>query len=168
MNNKTHYRAAFKSPYLSSADLVGPIVLTIKNVALEPDKSKRTKDKFNTCHFVEKEIRSGELLKPMILNAVNSKTLKNISGSPYIEDWCGLKITIFVDPNVRFGRDTVEGLRINPISPRKKIITPENLKAWDNAKSAYLRDGNIDKVLNRVEISEDHQKQLIQECSNVA
>lgn len=168
MNNKTHYRSAFKSPYLSSADLVGPIVLTVKNVALEPDKSKRTKDKFNTCYFVEKYIRSEELLKPMILNAVNSKTLKNISGSPYIEDWCGLNITIFVDHNVRFGRNTVEGLRISPISPLKKIITPDNLKAWDNAKSAYLRDGNLDKVLNRVEISEDHQKQLIKECSNVA
>ena len=38
---KTHYRKAFNSPYLSSADIVEPTVLTIKFVKLEPDKTKK-------------------------------------------------------------------------------------------------------------------------------
>ena len=84
---KTHYRKAFKSPYLSSADIVGEITLTIEKVSLEPDQTKKTKDLFNTAHFVEKSLRDGEPLKPMILNATNSKTMKSITGSPWIEEW---------------------------------------------------------------------------------
>ena len=66
-DEKTHYRKAFDSPYLSSADIVEPTVLTVKYVRLEPDRTKKTKDNFNTAHFAEKELRPGEALKPMIL-----------------------------------------------------------------------------------------------------
>lgn len=51
---KTHYRKAFNSPYLSSADIVEPTVLTVKCVKLESDKSKKSKDVFNTAYFAEK------------------------------------------------------------------------------------------------------------------
>ncbi|EAM4476848.1 hypothetical protein EA593_25365, partial [Salmonella enterica subsp. enterica serovar Give] len=90
---KTHYRKAFDSPYLSSADIVEPTILTIARVALESDKTKKTKDVFNTAYFEERELRPGEKLKPMILNATNSKTLKGITGSPFLEDWGGVKVT---------------------------------------------------------------------------
>lgn len=73
MSEKTHYRKAFDSPYLSSADIVDAVVLTVSHVTLSIDATKKTKDLFNTAHFVEKEIRRGEKLKPMILNATNSK-----------------------------------------------------------------------------------------------
>ena len=53
--------------------MVGEVGLTIDRVVLEPDQTKKTKDYFNTAYFVETEIRSGEKLKPMILNATNSK-----------------------------------------------------------------------------------------------
>lgn len=76
---KIHYRKAFDSPYLSSADVVEPVVLTIAYCTLSPDKTKKTKDEFNTAHFAEQEIRRGEKLKPMILNATNSKTLKTLT-----------------------------------------------------------------------------------------
>ena len=38
---KTHYRKAFDSPYLSSADIVEPTVLTIQRVTLEKDHTKK-------------------------------------------------------------------------------------------------------------------------------
>jgi len=163
---KTHYRKAFDSPYLSSADIVEPTVLTVSHVALEVDHTKKTRDMFNTAHFVEKEIRPGEKLKPMILNASNSKTMKGITGSAFIDDWLNVRITIYVDSNVRFGKETVEGLRISPHAPEKKYLTPDNATAWENAKTAYKRDGNLDKVLKRVSISADHQIQLIDECTD--
>jgi len=165
---KTHYRKAFDSPYLSSADIVEPTVLTISHVALEADRTKKTKDLFNTAHFVEKELRPGEKLKPMILNASNSKTLKGLANSAFIEDWNGLRVTVYVDPNVRFGKETVEGLRISPHAPEKKILTPENEKGWANAKAAFKRDGNLKSVLSRVDISPEHQQQLMDECEEQA
>lgn len=165
MSSKTHYRKAFDSPYLSSADIVEPTVLTIRCVKLEPDRTKKTKDHFNTAHFVEKEIRPGEALKPMILNATNSKTMKGLTGSAFIDDWNDVRVTVYVDHNVKFGKESVEGLRINPNPPAvKKTLAPNMTKAWENAKAAYKRDGNLDAVLARADMTEEHQKQLIAEC----
>jgi hypothetical protein len=161
---KTHYRKAFNSPYLSSADIVEPTVLTVHHVALEIDQTKKTRDSFNTAYFVEKEIRPGEKLKPMILNASNSKTMSGLTGSAFIDDWQNVRITVYVDSNVRFGKETVEGLRISPHAPEKKVLVPGS-KGWDRAKEAYKRDGNLDSVLSKVSISEEHQAQLIAECA---
>ena len=163
--SKTHFRKAFDSPYLSSADIVEPTILTVSHVTLELDRTKKTKDRFNTAWFVEKELRPGESLKPMILNATNSKTMKDLAQSPFIDDWNNVRVTIYVDRNVKFGKETMEGLRIHPKAPGKKVITPADTKPWENAKAAYRRDGNLDAVLTRVEISEAHQAQLIAECA---
>jgi hypothetical protein len=164
MSEKIHYRKAFNSPYLSSADIVQPTILTVAFVKLELDKTKKTKDWFNTAHFVEKELRQGEPLKPMILNAYNSKIMRDICGSPFIDDWVNTPITVYVDKNVKFGRDTVEGLRINPNRPQlTKPDLLENTPAWVNAKAAYLRDGNFDKVLARMHISDSNLEQLLKE-----
>jgi hypothetical protein len=163
---KTHYRKAFDSPYLSSADIVEPTTLTVRRVTLEKDRTKKTKEQFNTAYFVEKEIRPGEPLKPMILNATNSKTMKALTGSAFIDDWNDVRITVYVDKNVRFGNESVEGLRISPKAPGRKQLTPSQKAQWDSAKAAYKRDGNLEAVLARVDISEDHQRQLIAECES--
>ena len=161
MTEKTHYRKAFNSPYLSSADIVEPTILTISHVTLEKDKTKKTKDDFNTAYFAEKEIRHGEILKPMILNATNSRTMKNLTGSAFIEDWSNIQVVIYVDSNVRFGRDNVEGLRISPEPPSIKKDLQPGTPAFDNAVKAYIRDGNLEKVVARVNVSEDVRQQII-------
>jgi len=155
MTEKTHYRRAFNSPYLSSADLVGPTVLTISHVTLTLDATKKTKDEFNTAFFVQTELRPGEKLKPMILNAHNSRILRDLTGSPFIDDWNDVAVSIYVDPNVRFGKETVEGLRISPEAPRSKpVVTESNAKLWQSAIAAFKRDGDFDAVLERADISE--------------
>ena len=156
MTEKTHYRKAFNSPYLSSADIVEPTVLTIRCVKLEPDQTKKTKDHFNTAYFTDKELRPGEPLKPMILNAQNSKTMKNLTGSAFIDDWNNVPVTVYVDTNVRFGRDTVEGLRLSTEPPRqRKQLDRNNTAQFENAVAAYIRDGNLDAVLSRVDVSQE-------------
>ena len=161
---ETHYRKVFDSPYLSSADIVEPVTLTIAKVTQETDKTKKSKDVFNTAYFKEAFIRPGEKLKPMILNATNSKMMDRLTGTPFIEDWAGKQITVYVDANVKFGRETVEGLRIRAAAQRRSL-TPEQTTAWDNAKAAYRRDGNLDKVLARCDMSQEHINQLIAECT---
>ena len=165
--NKTHYRKAFHSPYLSSADIVEPVVLTIKHVKLEIDKTKKTKDSFNTAYFVEKEIRPGEPLKPMILNAINSKTVKNITKSAFIDDWNNVPVTIYVDPSVRFGRDTVEGLRISHEPPAARKVLTQGTPLWDNAVAAYKRDGNLDKVKAKVDVTPEDEALIMEQASAV-
>lgn len=162
-NNGTHYRKVFDSPYLSSMDVVDPITLTIARVTQEEDKTKKSKETFNTAYFAEKFIRPGEKLKPMILNATNSKTMAKLTGSPFIEDWAGARVTVYVERGIKFGRETVDGLRIMQ-APTRKEITPGNVKMWEAAKAAYRRDGNLDKVLAKADMTDEHVAQLIDEC----
>jgi len=169
MAEKTHFRKAFDSPYLSSADIVEPTVLTVSHVRLELDRTKKTKDLFNTAYFAEKEIRKGEALKPMILNAHNSKTMKALTNSAFIDDWNNIRITVYVDHNVRFGKETVEGLRISPHAPEqgKKVLTPDSVKVWAHAVEAFKRDGNLNSVLERVDISDEHQALIKEQAEAV-
>lgn len=162
---KTHYRKAFDSPYLSSADIVEPTVITVRCVKLEIDKTKKTKDYFNTAYFVEKEIRQGEELKPMILNATNSRTMRKLADSAFIDDWNNVPVTIYVDEKVRFGSSTVEGLRISAEKPRtQKPAFTESPSSWIHAVAAYLRDGNFEKIEARV-ILTDAQRATIKEMA---
>lgn len=164
-DQKTHYRKAFNSPYLSSADIVEPVVLTISKVKLELDQTKKTKDHFNTAYFCEKEIRPGEALKPMILNATNSRTMKGLTGTPFIDDWNNISVTIYVDHSVRFGRDTVEGLRISTEAPR--VTKPELLPGtieWDRAVAAYVRDKNFNAIEKHRTISQANKDQIKKEA----
>lgn len=163
--NKTHYRKAFKSPYLSSADIIGDTSLTIDKVLLEPDRTKKTTDNFNTAYFTEREIRQGEPLKPMILNAVNSKTMYDITGSHFIEDWINVRIVVYVDKNVRMMGNIVEGLRVKKAA-EKPEVTPQNIQKWERAKLVYKRDGKFDEVLKHVKMSPENQKKAIEECKN--
>ena len=150
---KTHYRKAFKSPYLSSADIVESEILTIKHVRLEQDKTKKTKDHFNTAYFTSPEIRKGEPLKPMILNATNSKMLKSLADSAFIDDWEDVQVMIYVDHNVRMMGETMDGLRICASPARKKLMAGGN--QFKNAVEAYKRDGNLDAVKKRVDVPQD-------------
>ena len=159
---KTHYRKAFNSLYLSSADIVEPITLTVREARLEPDHSKKTKDSFNTLYFQETEIRPGEKLKPMVLNATNSKTMKELTNSYYLEDWHDLKIQVYVEQGIKFGRDIVDGLRIKA-APKRHELKP-GMPQWGAAVSAYKRDGNFEQIEKRVILS-DESKALVERQS---
>jgi len=168
VKEKTHYRKAFNSPYLSSADIAEPVVLTVKAVRYEIDHTKRTKDYFNTVYFEEQFLRPGEKMKPMILNAGNNEIIRGFAGgSKYLDDWIlGFKVTIYVDPNVRFGRDTVEGLRISPQAPQ--TVKPEltlDHKSWGNAVAAYKRDGNCNNVRERMTVSDEIEAKIKEAAS---
>jgi len=163
MSEGTHYRKVFNSPYLSAADVPDPIILTVARVSQDIDKTKKTKLAMNTAYFVEQEIRPGEKLKPMILNATNSKVMDRICRSPYIEDWKNIQIVVTSVQGIKFGNDVVDGLRIQP-APARKTLTPADAERWAGAKAAALRDGNLDGVLSRVDMSPEHIAQLNAEC----
>ena len=44
--------------------------------------------------LTEKELRQGEPLKPMILNAVNSRTMRKLTGSAFIDDWNNIPVPV--------------------------------------------------------------------------
>jgi hypothetical protein len=58
-------------------------------------------------------------VKPMVMNATNLKKVAKITGSPYIEDWIGVRIRLFVQKVKAFG-EYHDALRIKESAPVKK------------------------------------------------
>ena len=54
-----------------------------------------------------------------------------------------------------------------PVLATKPTIVP-NTTGWQNAKDAFIRDGNLLAVLNKATMSSEHQALLMEECKDVA
>lgn len=126
---KTHYRKAFKSDHLGSADLEEMIeekrslVFTIKEVRQEVGiKVAGVKGTYNIAYFVEN-------IKPLVVNIINSKILRSFcNNSPFVQDWKNIRVELYINENVKMGSEIVSGVRIKPYQPIEKIEIPEEIK----------------------------------------
>ena len=59
-----------------------------------------------------------ETEKPFILNSTNGQIIAQFTGRNNTDDWGGVKIVIYFDPNVSFGGKLVGGLRVR--APRNQ------------------------------------------------
>ncbi len=137
---KTHYRKVFKSDHLGSADLEEmqeegkDLYFTITHVKQEWGKMVAGKmGNFNIAYFKED-------IKPLVINSINSKKLVSFTGSKYVEDWKNVRVELYVNDNVRFGKETVSGVRIKNTQPKaatKKVEKlPINGKRFEAALKA--------------------------------
>ena len=169
--NKTHFRKVFKSDHLGVADLEEfqeaghNLVYTISHVRQEWDvKVAGKKINANIAYFQEK-------IKPLVLNSTNSKIVKKFAGgSPFVEDWSNIPVQLYIDSSVKMKGEVVGGVRIDPEQPKqqKRVITRDKPTMWKNAKIAYKRDGNLNKVLASADMSPEDQAALIAECQQEA
>lgn len=114
--NKTHWKKLQNPDYLGAYALEPgqDLIVTIKSVGEETViGSDGKKEDCTVVHFAERDV------KPMILNVTNAKVISKIYKTPYIEDWAGCKIQIFVAQVKAFG-DVVDALRIRPYAPAVK------------------------------------------------
>lgn len=136
--SKTHYRKVFKSDHLGVADLEEFIedkkrlVFTIKEVKQEYNVMVAgRKGNHNIAYFRED-------IKPLVLNATNSKTVKSFcKNSPFVEEWKGVTIELYIDSMVKMKGDIVGGVRIKTVQPsiKKPELTPTHAK-WEAAKES--------------------------------
>ena len=129
MTQKTHWRKLVNTPYLGSHDIEDKNpepVLTIKTVAREMvtgDGGK--KEECTVAHFAEP-------VKPMILNRTNCKTITSMYKTPYIEEWAGKKIQIFV-AQVKVAGEVMDALRVKPRIPEVARFDPTEVIGKINA-----------------------------------
>jgi len=64
------------------------------------------------------------------------------------------------------GDNDAEGSTHSVEHEPKKSLTPDMTAIWKNAKEAFVRDKNLNKVLERYNMSQEHQDKLISECNN--
>lgn len=116
---KTHWKK-LNNPDFLGAYAVDPgedLIATIKSAAKETfTGTGGKKDEGIVIRFQESDI------KPMICNTTNAKAITKVVGSPYIEDWSGHKIALYVAEVSAFG-ETVDALRVRPYAPKVEEIT---------------------------------------------
>ena len=65
-----------------------------------------------------RSLRNGqEMPKPLGLNVTNGMTIENMVGTDDYKRWPGTRITLFVIPDARFGREKRPAIRIRPMPP---------------------------------------------------
>jgi hypothetical protein len=163
--SKTHYRKVFKSDHLGQADLEdfkeegSNLVFTITHVNQEIGaKVAGKKIDANIAYFVER-------IKPLVLNATNSATMKKLTGSAFVEDWQNVAVQLYIKPDVKMKGETVGGVRISHLKPKiaKSQVTKETPQMWENAKKAYIQDGNFIRVFKKADITPENQRIMLEE-----
>lgn len=120
--SQTHWKKLTNPNYLGAYAIENgqDLIVTIKSVGNEiVTGDGGREEKCTVCHFMEKNI------KPMILNKTNMKTIQKLTDTPYVEEWAGHKIAIYIDPKVKFGREITGGIRIRPSSPLQNAVKPK-------------------------------------------
>ena len=130
--SKTHWKSTTNPNYLGAYSLPDgkDIVVVIDYVKKETVVGVNGKKEEETVAHLKNGV------KPFILNKTNMKTITKVCGSPYIEDWTGIAIQIYFDPTVKFGKETLGGLRVRPFKPEtpaknEKPKTNENIVCAD-------------------------------------
>ena len=122
---KTHWRKVHNPNYLGaySLDQGKDLILTIKKAGVEKVKNERGSEECTVISFVENQ-------KPMIINVTNARIIQKIYKTPYIEEWAGKKIQLYIDDSIKCKGEIVEGLRIRPRIPKQDKISTvcENCK----------------------------------------
>lgn len=130
---KTHWKTLVDPRYIGAYALPNgdDLIVTIERVQLESVTMMGGKKEDHTIAYL-----AGR--KPLILNVTNSKSIHKLYG-PFIEDWAGKQITLFVS-QTKLGSEMVECLRIRPTVPvrERKTITVER---FDSALQK-IREGS--------------------------
>jgi hypothetical protein len=103
-----------------------------------------------------------EPIKPLVLNAGNSKIMKGFNNSSFVEDWANTTIELYIKDGVSFGKETTSGVRIKPNQPSitKPELKPENKKIWENAIVYLKGKGTIEGVKKSWSLSATNEQKL--------
>jgi hypothetical protein len=134
----TDYRKLIDSTYLGQWDLqrddgtyLRPVVEIESVTRFVPPRIRLVIDKHTGTKVPEKnrriEIRFRGKKKAWLAGPVSQVVLAGMFGRN-VQDWIGKRVTLYVDPSVRFGRDVTGGVRVSDQSPdRKAQLAPEAL-----------------------------------------
>lgn len=142
----THYKAQIERDNLGQSDLSDGYggfreatveIETVPVIYRARRPKKGEKNNRYLIRFVGK--RKGWLSGPE-----TQQTIAKMYG-PYLENWVGKRITLYVDPDVMFGRDKTGGIRVRPTIPRGET-TSDPLDNPIDEEGAAQREAAADKV----------------------
>lgn len=114
---KTHYKKLKDVNYIGAFELMPEVGKTIEIVvkitAVNREELKNAEKNQGLVLQLEGQ-------KPMIVNSVNAKAITKVAGTPFVEDWIGLYITLYVVKIRAFG-ESMEALRVRDTAPVFKL-----------------------------------------------
>ena len=156
-DNKTHWKKNFNYDYLGAYSLKEGQESTLTIIDVKKQSVTSTGGQKEDCTVAYfKEPVNGEK-KPMILNKTNCKIIEKLYKTPYLEEWKGKKVTIYVESNIKAFGDLVDALRIKQIIPidKKEEITPDH-KLWGLLKDRVKGGSTIEEIRKHYEITQEN------------
>jgi len=98
--------------FIQKSDVERGALVTIDKVVEENVASE------NRAEEIKYVIYFKEDYKPWAPGIETLETIHNVAGTGNVDDWPGTKLVLFVDPNVRYGREKVGGIRCR--APKKQ------------------------------------------------
>lgn len=111
----THWKKLHNPNYLGSFsfDPGQDKIVTVKSVGEETVTGEDgKKESCMVMRFAEPEL-------PFIVNSTNAKTIQKLFKTPYIQQWQGRKIQLYVTQVKAFG-EVVDAVRVRPYPPREE------------------------------------------------
>lgn len=139
--SKTHWKKLTNPNFLGSWSFQPgeEKTLTIKEVKQEIVKNQNGSEECTIAYFDED-------VKPLILNKTNAEMIAKVWGTPFIEDWKGLKITLKVKKINAFG-EMVDAVRVSNTRPTEKTITCESCGKPVSERVAAATKAKLNKIL---------------------
>jgi hypothetical protein len=131
-----HVSELKESKFLRKEDCGAGILVTIDDVRQENVAKEGAPEDMKWCmYFKESE-------KPMVLNSTNGQIIAQFTGAEESDDWIGVQVVLYHDPNVSFGGKLVGGIRVR--APRKPGVPATGKKpvAMPRAKPAAEADND--------------------------
>lgn len=135
---KLHWRT-LKNPNFIGAYTLIEMGVSELEVAIKDFKREMVKN--NKGQDVEATILYLEGQKPLWLNDVNQQTISRVLGTPFIKEWSGKKITLFVDKvkvENTFGLASIEDMFVEAIRVRE-YSTKDQAEALTEEHPKFLR-----------------------------
>jgi hypothetical protein len=149
---KLHWKKLHNYDYLGAYSLEQgqDVTLTIKEVKSEMVKgTSGREEKCMVVYFQEED-------KPMIFNRTNSKTVAQVHGTPYVDEWVGKQIVVGIEKVNAFG-ETTDALRVRHFAPQAKVNVTDAITTLSKAKD--LKE--LKQLWTSLTSSEQNHKEVI-------
>ena len=155
MSEKTHWKKMFNYAYLGAQDLQKGVDLVGTITAVKVEQVKGTGGKSEDCSVIHWK----ESIKPMIMNRTNAKAITKALDTPYVEEWEGGKVSIYIQTGIQAFGTTTDGLRIRDkkvsSKPTKASLRTEIGNALKLVEDQSAVDMQIDELKATKEAKED-------------
>lgn len=169
--NLTHYKQHRRSTHLAGVD-IEVMQYEGHNLIFEIESAY-----FNSEEMVNGRktgayiIRFVGVQKPWVVNSVNRHTITKLArasglswdDSRWIENWVGLKIQLFFNPDITFDKEQTGGIRVRPVLPveRKKPVFDES-----NFEKALEQNATIELIKKHYTISVEVENAYLELLNN--